>query len=189
MIRLNLLPWREDRRRERKQQFQRQLGLMSMLGLSVVLAGYAINAGRISQQEERNQLLSTENAKLDTRLREIQQLQAQIAGLNARRAAVERLQNGRAFPVRLLDELATRVPQGVALKSLKQTDKLTLNGIAQSNARVSELLRALHTEANWLGWPELGEIKSANLGQGRDAKKVVEFNISLEQHAPKEAQK
>jgi len=171
VIRLNLLPWREERRRERKQQFQRQLGLMSVLGLSVVLAGYVINA------------------KLDIRLREIQQLQAQIAGLNARRAAVERLQNGRAHPVRLLDELATRVPQGVALKSLKQTDKLTLNGIAQSNARVSELLRALHTEANWLGWPELGEIKSANLGQGRDAKKVVEFNISLEQHAPKETQK
>jgi type IV pilus assembly protein PilN len=189
VIRLNLLPWREERRRERKQQFQRQLGLMSVLGLSVVLAGYVINAGHISQQEERNQLLSTENAKLDIRLREIQQLQAQIAGLNARRAAVERLQNGRAYPVRLLDELATRVPQGVALKSLKQTDKLTLNGVAQSNARVSELLRALHTEVNWLGWPELGEIKSANLGQGRDAKKVVEFNISLKQHASEGAQK
>ncbi len=189
MIRLNLLPWREERRRERKRQFQRQLGLMSLLGLSVVLAVYVINASYISQQEERNQLLSSENAKLDTRLREIQQLQQQIAALNARRSAVERLQNGRTYPVRLLDELANRVPQGVALRSLKQTDKLALNGIAQSNARVSTFLRALHTDPDWLGRPVLGEIKSANIGQGRDAKKVVEFSISLEPHTAEETLK
>ncbi|NDC08776.1 MAG: fimbrial assembly protein [Oxalobacteraceae bacterium] len=164
MIRLNLLPWREERRRERKQQFQRQLGLMAVLGLSVVLAVFAINTRCIGLQEERNQLLSTENAKLDVHLREIQQLQQQIAALNARRSAVERLQSGRTYPVRLLDELANRVPQGVA-----------------SNARVSELLRALNTDAAWMGQPELGEIKSANLGQGRDARKIVEFSISLEQ--------
>jgi type IV pilus assembly protein PilN len=106
--------------------------------------------------------------------------------LNARRAAVERLQSGRTYPVRLLDELATRVPQGIALKSVKQTDKLTLIGVAQSNARVSELLRALNTDITWLGQPELGEIKSANLGQGRDAKKIVEFSISLHQRTPEE---
>jgi len=186
MIRLNLLPWREDRRRERKQQFQRQLGLMGALGLSVVLAVFVINASCIGLQEERNQLLSAEIAKLDVRLREIQQLQQQIAALNARRAAVERLQSGRTYPVRLLDELATRVPQGVALKSVKQADKLTLSGIAQSNARVSELLRALNTDVTWLGQPELGEIKSANLGQGRDAKKIVEFSISFQQRKPEE---
>jgi type IV pilus assembly protein PilN len=186
MIRLNLLPWREDRRRERKQQFQRQLGLMGALGLSVVLAVFVINTSCIGLQEERNQLLSAEIAKLDVRLREIQQLQQQIATLNARRAAVERLQSGRTYPVRLLDELATRVPQGIALKSVKQTDKLTLIGVAQSNARVSELLRALNTDITWLGQPELGETKSANLGQGRDAKKIVEFSISLHQPTPEE---
>lgn len=172
MIRLNLLPWREERRRERKQQFQRQLGLMAALGLSVVLAVFVINTSCIGLQEERNQLLSTENAKLDIHLREIQELQKQIAALNARRVAVERLQSGRAYPVRLFDELANRVPQGVALKAVKQNDKLTLIGIAQSNARVSELLRALNTDAAWLGQPELGEIKSAALGQGRDVKKL-----------------
>ena len=189
MIRLNLLPWREERRRERKQQFQRQLGLMAVLGLSVVLAMFAINTSRISLQEERNQLLNAENAKLDVHLREIQQLQQQIAALNARRNAVERLQSGRTYPVRLLDELANRVPQGVALKSVKQTDKLTLSGIAQSNARVSELLRALNTDAAWMGQPELGEIKSANLGQGRDARKIVEFSISLEQRTTEQVLK
>lgn len=186
MIRLNLLPWREERRRERKQQFQRQIGLMAALGLSVVLAVFVINTHSIGLQEERNQLLSVENTKLDERLHEIRQLQQQIAALNARRAAVERLQSGRTYPVRLLDELATRVPQGVALKSVKQTDKLTLSGIAQSNARVSELLRALNADVTWLGQPELGEIKSANLGQGRDTKKIVEFSISLQQRTPEE---
>jgi len=100
MIRLNLLPWREDRRRERKQQFQRQLGLMGALGLSVVLAVFVINTSCIGLQEERNQLLSAEIAKLDVSLREIQQLQQQIASLNARRTAVERLQIGRTYPVR-----------------------------------------------------------------------------------------
>jgi len=179
MIRLNLLPWREQRRRERKQQFQRQLGLVVALALSVVLAVFLVNAGRIAIQSERNQLLSKENALLDSSIREIKQLEQQIASLNARRAAVEQLQNGRAYPVCLLDELAHRLPQGVVLRSLKQSDGLLLNGVAQSNARVSEFLHVLDDRASWFGQPELGEIKSANLGQGRDSKKVVEFSIRL----------
>ena len=179
MIRLNLLPWREQRRRERKQQFQRQLGLVSVLALSIVLAVFLANAGRIAIQSERNQLLSKENALLDASIREIKQLEQQIASLNARRAAVEQLQNGRAYPVRLLDELAHRVPQGIALRLLKQSDGLMLNGVAQSNARVSEFLHGLDDLASWFGQPELVEIKSANLGQGRDSKKVVEFSIRL----------
>lgn len=184
MIRLNLLPWREQRRRERKQQFQRQLGLVAALALSVVFAVFIANARTIAAQEARNHLLSSGNAKLDIQIREIRQLEQQIAVLNARRAAVDQLQTGRAYPVRMLDELVTRVPQGVALRSIKQADGLTLSGVAQSNARVSEFLRALDSSAEWLGQPELGEIKSANFGQGRDAKKVVEFNIRLEPRVP-----
>lgn len=179
MIRLNLLPWREQRRRERKQQFQRQLGLVAVLALSVVLAVFLANAGQIAIQWERNQLLTKENAQLDASIREIKELEQQIASLNARRLAVEQLQHGRAYPVRLLDELARCVPQGVALRSLKQSDGLVLSGVAQSNARVSEFLHALDDHASWFGQPELGEIKAANFGQGRDAKKVVEFSIRL----------
>lgn len=189
MIRLNLLPWREQRRRERKQQFQRQLGLVAVLALSVVLAVFVANLQTIAAQEARNQLLSSENAKLDIHIREIKQLEQQIAALNARRAAVDQLQTGRAYPVHMLDELATRVPQGMALRSIKQSDGLTLGGIAQSNARVSEFLRALNGSADWLGQPELGESKSANLGQGRDVKKIVEFSIRLEPRVPEQKPK
>ena len=109
MIRLNLLPWREQRRRERKQQFQRQLGLVAALALSVVFAVFIANARTIAAQEARNHLLSSGNAKLDIQIREIRQLEQQIAALNARRAAVDQLQTGRAYPVRMLDELVTQI--------------------------------------------------------------------------------
>ncbi|MFM7670917.1 MAG: PilN domain-containing protein [Betaproteobacteria bacterium] len=179
MIRLNLLPWREALRRQRKHQFQRQIGLVAALGLSVVLAIFMVNAERLHAQTERNQLLTTENAKLDTRIGEIKQLENQIAVLNARRATVDQLQTGRGFPVRMLDTLASRTPEGIALKSIKQTDALAITGLAQSNARVSEFLRGLDDVADWLGQPELSEIKAANLGQGREAKKIFEFSIRL----------
>ena len=103
MIRLNLLPWREALRRERKQQFQRQLGLVAVLALSVVLAIFMVNAGLLNAQIERNQLLTAENAKLDASIGEIKQLETHIAALNARRIAVDQLQTGRGFPVRMLD--------------------------------------------------------------------------------------
>jgi type IV pilus assembly protein PilN len=95
MIRLNLLPWREALRRERKQQFQRQLGLVAVLALSVVLAIFMVNAGLLNAQIERNQLLTAENAKLDASIGEIKQLETHIAALNARRIAVDQLQTGR----------------------------------------------------------------------------------------------
>ena len=180
MIRLNLLPWRKERRRERKHQFKRLLGLAVTLGLVIVLAIFAINSGRIALQEARNQTLKSENDALDASLREIRNLKQQLAALEARRASVERLQASRKSPVHLLDELVNRVPQGVVLKSVKQAERLSLVGYAQSNGRVSELLRSLDAGADWLGQPELVEIKSANLGQARDARRVFEFTVALE---------
>lgn len=189
MIRINLLSWREQRRNERKQQFQRQLGLVAVFALSVVLAIFIKNAQQTAAQDARNQLLGDENAKLDHYIREVQQLEQQIAALNMRRMAVEQLQLGRTYPVRLLADLAQRVPQGVALRSVKQSGSITLSGVAQSNTRISEFLQALESSAEWLGQPELGEIKSASLGQGRDVKKIVEFSIRLEPQAHDQKQK
>lgn len=180
MMKLNLLPWREERRRERKRQFKRLLGLAGALGLAIVLATFAVNGGRIALQDGRNQMLITENAALDASIREIRNLKEQIAALQARRASVERLQASRSVPVHLLDELVNRVPQGVVLKAVKQAERLTLAGYAQSNGRVSELLRSLQAGAEWLGQPELIEIKSASLGQGRDARRLFEFTIAME---------
>ena len=182
MTRLNLLPWRDERRRERKRQFQRLLGLAATLGLVIVIAIFAVNGGRIALQEARNQMLTAENSALDISIREIRDLRQQIEALDARRASVERLQASRKSPVHLLDELVNRLPQGVILKSLKQGERLSLTGYAQSNGRVSELLRMLEAGAEWLGHPELVEIKSASLGQGRDARRLFEFTISMENY-------
>ncbi len=175
----NLLPWREERRLRRKQEFVRWLALAALLGGTVVCAAFVVNTGRIAVQHERNQRLEAENAALDQRIREIRSLQQDIDALNARRASVERLQAGRIVAVHLLDELAQRVPQGVVLRSLKQADGLLLSGHAQSNARVSELLQALAGQSRWLGNAELIEAKAGTAGQGRDARRVVEFAISI----------
>jgi type IV pilus assembly protein PilN len=178
MMTLNLLPWREARRRERKRQFNRLLGLAAVLGLVIVLAVFIVNRERVALQEERNQILAAENAALDAGIREIRSLKQQIDVLEARRRSVEQLQASRTLPVHLMDELVSRVPQGVMLKSVKQLDRLSLTGYAQSNGRVSELLRSLETGVQWLGQAELVEIKSASLGQGKDARRVFEFSIS-----------
>lgn len=175
----NLLPWREERRQRRKQEFIRWLALAALLGAAVVCAVFIVNAGRLVVQRERIQRLETENAALDQRIREVRTLQQDIDVLNARRASVERLQAGRVVAVHLLDELVERVPQGVVLKSLKQTDSILLTGHAQSNARVSELLQSIGGQSRWLLNPELVEVKSGVTGQARDARRVVEFAISV----------
>jgi len=179
MIEFNLLPWREAQRREQKRLFNGLLVLSALCGLMVVLIVSGINAAQVSTQQSRNTLLQSENKILDNRLLEIKGLRQDIDALKARQHAVESLQSDRTRPVHLLDELATRVPSGVALKSMKQTDHLILTGLAQSNARVSELLRNLSQSSVWLGKAELLEIKAASLGQGKEARKVYEFNVNI----------
>lgn len=176
----NLLPWREERRQRLRQEFRRLLALAALLGGTVVFAVYALNAGRLAVQYDRNQRLERENAALDQRIREVGNLQREIDALNARRASVERLQAGRMVAVHLLDELAGRVPEGVVLKSLKQTDRILLSGHAQSHARVSELLHALGSQPRWLGHPELVEVKAGSSGQARDARRFVDFTVALD---------
>lgn len=179
MIEFNLLPWREARRREQKRLFNGLLVLSALCGLMVVLIVSAVNAAQVSTQNTRNVLLQSENKILDNRLREIKGLRRDIDALKARQHAVESLQSDRARPVHLLDELTTRLPPGVALKSIKQTDHLVLTGLAQSNARVSELLHNLSQSSPWFGKAELVEIKAASLGQGKEARKVYEFNVTI----------
>lgn len=178
-ILFNLLPWREARRRECKRIFVRMLVLSALLGVVIVLGIGIVNARQLSDQRDRNNLLRSENAVLDARIREISNLRRDIEALKARQAAVETLQHNRNQPVYLMDELASLVPAGIALKSLRQTDIILLNGYAQSNARVSELLRNFDGKSHWLAQPELVEIKSASVGQGREARKLFEFTMSV----------
>lgn len=175
----NLLPWREERRRECRRQFHSLLGLAMVLGAVMLLAGFVLNQRSLAQQSERRQMLEREIASLDARIGEVRKLREAIAALTARRDAVQRLQQVRTAPVRFLDELTARVPQGVMLKSVQQAARLTLSGYAQSSARVSDLLRALAGAVS-VRQPELLEIKAATLGQGRDARRVVEFTIALD---------
>ena len=180
MVRINLLPHREARRKERKTAFVAMLiAAVFAGGLAVLLVGAVISA-RIASQNERNAYIQAENAKLDVQIKEIATLKQEIEALKARQQAVEDLQSDRNQPVYLMDELVRQVPEGTYLRSFKQAgQKVTLNGYAQSNERVSELLRNLGNVSPWLERPDLVEIRAATVGQGKDLRRVFEFTVNV----------
>lgn len=180
MIKINLLPHREEARKKRLSEFYAMLGLAgTVAALIVILVGFGIG-NRISVQDQRNNFIKTENAKLDIQIKEISSLKQEIEALKARQQAVEDLQADRNQPVHLMDELVKQTPEGVYLRAFKQDEqRVVLNGYAQSNERVSEFLHNLSNSSSWLNLPELIEIRSTNLGQGKDAKKVFEFTVNV----------
>jgi type IV pilus assembly protein PilN len=182
MIRINLLPHRELRRKERRQGFLALAGAMLLLGAGIGLAVHLIISGYIDTQESRNNLFKTEIARLDKDIAEIKRLQEQIDALLARKKVIESLQSHRAETVHVFNELARLMPEGVVLKSVKQTGlKIELRGQAQSNARVSTLMRNLDGSP-YLESPQLVEIKAGSA----DNRRVGEFilNISVERPKP-----
>lgn len=180
MVRINLLPHREARRKERKTAFVAMLIAAVFTGGLLVLAVGGVIATRIAGQNERNAFIQAENAKLDVQIREIATLKQEIEALKARQQAVEDLQSDRNQPVYLMDELVRQVPEGTYLRSFKQAgQRVTLNGYAQSNERVSELLRNLGNVSPWLERPDLVEIRAATTGQGKDLRRVFEFTVNV----------
>lgn len=180
MVRINLLPHREARRKERKTAFVAMLIAAVFAGGLLVLAVGGVIATRIAGQNERNAFIQAENAKLDVQIREIATLKQEIEALKARQQAVEDLQSDRNQPVYLMDELVRQVPEGTYLRSFKQAgQRVTLNGYAQSNERVSELLRNLGNVSPWLERPDLVEIRAATTGQGKDLRRVFEFTVNV----------
>lgn len=180
MVKINLLPHREEKRKQRKAAFVALLGSAALIGGLIVLAGGGVIAAQISAQTERNDFIKAENAKLDVQIKEIATLRQEIEALKARQQAVEDLQSDRNQPVYLMDELVKQVPEGVYLKSFKQEgQRVALNGYAQSNERVSELLRNVGNNSAWLERPDLIEIRSTGIGAGRDAKKVFDFTVNV----------
>jgi type IV pilus assembly protein PilN len=180
MVRINLLPHREARRKERKTAFVAMLIAAVFVGGLMVLAVGGVIATRIAGQNERNAFIQAENAKLDVQIKEIATLKQEIEALKARQQAVEDLQSDRNQPVYLMDELVKQVPEGTYLRSFKQAgQKVTLNGYAQSNERVSELLRNLGNVSPWLERPDLVEIRAATMGQGKDLRKAFEFTVNV----------
>jgi type IV pilus assembly protein PilN len=179
MIRINLLPHREERRKQKQKDFVALMLLSGIFGALIVIAVGAYFSSQLSEQQARNSFIKAENTRLDGEIKEVANLKQEIEALKARQQAVEDLQSDRNQPVYLMDELAQQVPEGVYLKSFKQDgQRVLLNGYAQSNERVSELLRNLGNSSPWLERPDLIEIRSTGIGSGKDAKKVFEFTIN-----------
>jgi type IV pilus assembly protein PilN len=176
MVRINLLPHREQRRQARQRQFVSMAIGLAILGIAVVGLGHILIAAWIERQNDRNKLLTTEIAKLDEQIKEIDRLRDQTQALLARKQVVETLQTNRTEAVHLLDQLVRQLPDGVYLKSVKQQGvRVTLVGYAQSNARVSTLMRNVESSP-WLTSPDLIEIRSVAL----DKQKVNEFTLAVQ---------
>jgi type IV pilus assembly protein PilN len=187
MIKINLLPHREEKRKEREKSFYSLLVLGAIAGLLMIVVVGGVIEGLISSQEQRNSVLKKANQDLDEQIKEVSSLQQEIQSLKARQQAVEDLQADRNQPVYLMDELVLQTPEGIYLKSLKQEgQRVVLNGYAQSNERVAEFLRNLNESSPWLDRPDLIEIKSVSLGQGRDAKKIFDFTINVAIRRPRD---
>ena len=187
MIRINLLPHREEKRKQKKAAFLALLTLCAILGVAVVLAVGGYNARQISIQGERNRLIKTANVELDKKIVEIATLKQEIEALKARQQAVEDLQGDRNQPVYLMDELVKQTPEGVYLKSFKQDgQRVSMNGYAQSQERVSQFLRNLAASSPWLEKPERIEVRATPLEKNRINRKVVEFTITVGIKRPRE---
>lgn len=180
MIKINLLPHREAKRKERINAFYAMLLMALMMGGVVVLAVGGFIANKISVQNERNAFIQAENTRLDGEIKKIATLKQEIEALKARQQAVEDLQSDRNQPVYLMDELVKQTPEGIYLKSFKQNgQRVALSGFAQSNERVSELLRNLSNNSPWLERPDLIEIRSTGVGQGKGARTVFDFSVNV----------
>ena len=191
MILINLLPHREAARKRRRESFYATLGLSAVLGGVIAGLAFLWYQAQISSQQSKNGLLQSAITKLEAEIKEISTLQAEIAALRARQQAVEDLQGDRNMPVHLLNELVRQLPDGVYLTSMKQDNQaVTLQGMAQSNERVSELLRNLGNNSPWLVKPELVEITSGNVSLSpRDQRRVANFTMRIGLKRPTEAQK
>jgi type IV pilus assembly protein PilN len=174
--RVNLLPHREERRKAARQHFFVVAGGTAVIGALVVVAMHGFYAAKIDTQNERNRFLKGEIAKLDKEIAEITKLKSEIQALLARKQVIETLQTDRAQTVHLLDELVRQMPEGVYLKSVRQQGlKVSVIGYAQSNARVSTLMRNIESSP-WLNNPGLVEVKATTVGKRR----VSEFNLNFQ---------
>jgi type IV pilus assembly protein PilN len=175
MIRINLLPHREIRRKAQQQQFFIALGIVVAIGAGVWFAVHVYLEGEFDNQVNRNKYLQAEIEKLDKQIAEIQKLKDQTAALLARKRVVETLQGTRAEVVHLLDQLVRQLPEGVYLNRIKQTGtSVAIGGFTQSQARVSTLMRNLESSPH-LEQPKLIEIKAA----GTAAQRLNEFSMTV----------
>lgn len=184
MILINLLPHRAERRKRRKTAFFLVAGAAGLLGASVALVCYLILQQMISGQQGRNNFLQEEIVKLETEIKDISTLRAQIDALKARQKAVEDLQVGRNMPVNVLSDLVKQTPEGVYILGMTQEGQsLSIVGVAQSNERVSEFLRNTN-DSDWLTRPELISIELSKNAAGaragvKDPVRLLDFSMRI----------
>jgi type IV pilus assembly protein PilN len=183
MAKINLLPWRAERRKQRQQEFLTMLGVAAAAGVLISLLIYLYYMGQIDGQNKRNQYLTDQIALLDTQIKEIAELDKKKEGLLKRKQVIEELQASRSQMVHLFDELARTIADGTQITSLAQNgNDLTLLGRAQSNARVSSYMRNLDA-SGWMGNPDLDIIEL----RGSDPGLPNEFSLKVKLKNPNEA--
>ena len=180
MIRINLLPHRAEKRKAQQVQFIAFSVISVAIGVLIVGFVHVAIMTQIDNQERRNAYLNKEIVVLDKQIDEIKKLREQTKSLLARKTVVENLQSTRADVVHLMDQMLRILPDGVYLKSLKQTgNKINLVGYAQSNARVSTLMRSIE-DSPWLETPTLVVINATNVSGTRLSEFTLTFNLSLQ---------
>ena len=191
MILINLLPHREAARKRRRDVFNVSLGVSALVGGLLAGIVFLWFQAQLSAQQGKNQILQTEIKRFDEQIKDIAGLEAEITALVARQQAVEDLQADRNLPVHLLTELVKQLPDGVYLASMRQDNQtVTLQGDAQSNERVSELLRNLGNNTPWFTKPELVEIVAGSVAlTPRDQRRIARFTIRVRLVRASEAEK
>lgn len=183
MARINLLPWRDQLREERKKQFLVTLvGVLILACACVLLADQYFN-GKIDQQNSRNELIRTENAALDFRIKEIRELKTRRQQLVERMKIIHDLQGNRPIVARVFDQLVRTLPDGVYFTDLKMTGQtISIEGAAESNNLVSSLMRN-QDASDWLSTPNLTEVKALNADR---LDQTNSFKLTVQQVAPSE---
>lgn len=191
MILINLLPHREVARQKRKEAFNAALVASLLVGALLVALIYLVYESRIADQQARNEVLKAEIKKVEGQIKEIATIEEEITALKARQKAVEDLQSDRNAPVYLLNELAKQLPDGVYVTSMKQDGaSILVQGVAQSNQRVSEVLSNFSGGSKWFAKPELVEIQAGNISlTPRDQRRVSNFTMRFQLLKPSEAEK
>lgn len=180
MARINLLPWRDELQKERQKQFQMMAGLAAFLMIAIILLVHIRVGGIIDNQLSRNSYLEKQLEVLDERIKEIKDLEKEKANLLARMTIIQQLQSSRPQVVHVFDELINTLPDGVYLTSIKNTgNSISLDGFAQSNARVSSYMRKVDS-ASWLANPKLNVIET----QDRKGQRISKFVLNVQQSNP-----
>ena len=180
IVRVNLLPHREQKRQRQKQAFYLMTGLSVVAGAVLVLLVWSVLEGYLDTQKGHNKLIADENRRLDAQIKEIATLRQEIEALRARQKAVEDLQADRNEPVYLLDELTRQTPEGIYLRSIRQEDrKVTIAGWSASQERVSEFLRNLLNNGHYVERPELIEIKLSGASPDGIQRRLYDFSMNF----------